>query len=1202
MPESIVIHFSDKRISDIFLKNHLLLEDIQTIVCIRTGISKEYQIITYDDGRIFNGIIVNAIGDPIVYKINVTYKDNYRYGPLYYGKHKAIHLYNNPDIINMVCGFINEAIKLIDRSFLIEYLTKLHVRKEIHDEINLLQLLIENNEHVSIDYILSIITVPKEEKNYVLYSSIKSSSYDLFESVMEKIYTKEHQDQLNAFLLRFLFGRPLSNSIQKFTYIISLSTIIIPDLYLYDKEDDSKPENMPIINIVVHQVYKLHKSRDTIQDTETYMIEFIKQMAKRYPLLLIVPYKTPFFHTIASLHTQDNLFYTICEELEVKVELELEVTKQIIFSKNSKDENILFFIRKKDRFEKIIQLYERYGQNPLEVNDKGNTFYMDSLEKSDVLLFQLEYICNYKCLETKMIKNINDDTFFHLLYKNNLTPTSADDKIEEYILDHWACFNPSRYLNEINKVGRTPIYIFMFATYNSNSILNHILIYKSTINIHITYKDQKTIFFAPFVNLFTLLTAYPDIDYLYQLQDGTTILIHIFKTFVFNLATKSLNEKVTKLFSHNTKDDTNLSFIRSLDIVDASGNTPFHYLCMKSPNVYNKMAKEYNDMIECFKMVMENYSCEFSQIKNKEGKTPVELTKYKLIHEYFGSLSIPRPNLIKNTMQHTPIVKARSNESNVLFTIISWNMFNGRCLQKSEINDILPYSDVIVTQENDSSVFMMPGLSCGKDSEKVGLYTRSVVPKDDVLCIGTTPSVELDSSNIKQRNGYITMINGIKIANLHLEGGRYADKLLFSKERENILQYKLDLLLLLIKHDPQIISGDFNSVYHPDSGTLLHYLDIQIIYFNELKIKELKSELTAEDKDFIFKWNLIPYRLLSESGYQYAIPKNTESFTSQLGHTRVDSIWFKGLTLYDCYILPLPFTKYTFCISDHNPVIASFFIKESPIVNQENASFILEDSSLCNSKPIVCDADCKERLRLGPIVQAFHATTEDIAIKIWNSGQLICGNKGTQGPGIYLCPRPLDCFYKASFRDKKFTFLFEVDVLMGNSIIETDEKNQPDLSIYDSVIYKRDSGLEYVVYRPFQIIIRSMYRVLTRNIKEITFSYSQSREESFSNMNAYLLGGWSYKRKLSEITSIHDIGPYDLDQVRDRVSDCKDDTEILCNDRKTTTFESYREMSNTGKMNRKKNKSRRNKSKRNKSRRNKSKYNKGRMSKKKVKL
>ncbi len=156
--------------------------------------------------------------------------------------------------------------------------------------------------------------------------------------------------------------------------------------------------------------------------------------------------------------------------------------------------------------------------------------------------------------------------------------------------------------------------------------------------------------------------------------------------------------------------------------------------------------------------------------------------------------------------------------------------------------------------------------------------------------------------------------------------------------------------------------------------------------------------------------------------------------------------------------------------------------------------------------------------------QAFHATSlTNVPLILENGFQ--CGQIGTQGAGIYFCPRPIDCIKKvvqpyigkqtlARYENDPPIILFDVDLYMGNPYVITSnsEETRPidEMDVYDSVIFLRDTGVEFIVYRPLQVEIRNIYRIDWTILEEFTIQRLQeqtlrlSREQSFQYMNQFL--------------------------------------------------------------------------------------------------
>ena len=265
---------------------------------------------------------------------------------------------------------------------------------------------------------------------------------------------------------------------------------------------------------------------------------------------------------------------------------------------------------------------------------------------------------------------------------------------------------------------------------------------------------------------------------------------------------------------------------------------------------------------------------------------------------------------------------------------------------------------------------------------------------DDIY--DTTESVKAYSLNAKdsKRFSFISCINtslqfgkavvprnaiiikdtefGITIANLHLEGGSFIDAELGDNTFQIYLEIKLALLkkVLGLEDPPDIVLGDFNSVFCKDPKLLQQMYDNQKVYYDSSRTSIIKSEEDTEhyfnstekqlhtnlsvnliqkcahissDKDWgvdkalslehIISWNNAPFLLLQEAGYEYIEPTNITTGgkinpTNSRGENVIDHVWVhKSIR-----------EKYTFSteiydgfgeekdklyggISDHKPVI-----------------------------------------------------------------------------------------------------------------------------------------------------------------------------------------------------------------------------------------------------------------------------------------
>jgi endonuclease/exonuclease/phosphatase family metal-dependent hydrolase len=128
--------------------------------------------------------------------------------------------------------------------------------------------------------------------------------------------------------------------------------------------------------------------------------------------------------------------------------------------------------------------------------------------------------------------------------------------------------------------------------------------------------------------------------------------------------------------------------------------------------------------------------------------------------------------------------------------------------------------------------------------ERVGIYvlTGSNYNITDVKCIKQEVS---DSSKLKYgivtRYANIVTINGIKIANIHLEGGRYSDAKILS-HFDAIFEHKISLLVSVLNNNPHIIVGDFNSVYSNNIQKYNEYIHEQYYDFEFRKGTKLTNE------------------------------------------------------------------------------------------------------------------------------------------------------------------------------------------------------------------------------------------------------------------------------------------------------------------------------------------------------------------------
>lgn len=305
--------------------------------------------------------------------------------------------------------------------------------------------------------------------------------------------------------------------------------------------------------------------------------------------------------------------------------------------------------------------------------------------------------------------------------------------------------------------------------------------------------------------------------------------------------------------------------------------------------------------------------------------------------------------------------------------LLTFNIFGRYCKFFDKFEEKLnPYKpDIICTQESlKHSTNLKLGSynsinSAGTNSEIVGVFSNGDPQHiNDFIKISTYGG----PYHVANRHAILFTYNGVKIANLHLEGGRYSDQGLFNNFNK-LLNYKLDLLKQVIAEKPDIILGDFNSVYSSNKDILQSYLEGQYNYFKKAVLRQ-QNDLTQDQKNIVNKWNSEPYELLKTAGYAYAVPDNEkEAVTNGRGNSIIDTIWYNPVfvTLIKSHIQNTILStsdnyNASNCISDHNPVYAEFrllndmSLKKSINLNKAvtviKKSIKSDNTVTANSKPI----------------------------------------------------------------------------------------------------------------------------------------------------------------------------------------------------------------------------------------------------------
>lgn len=256
------------------------------------------------------------------------------------------------------------------------------------------------------------------------------------------------------------------------------------------------------------------------------------------------------------------------------------------------------------------------------------------------------------------------------------------------------------------------------------------------------------------------------------------------------------------------------------------------------------------------------------------------------------------------------------------FKLMSYNVYLNRGYDYDKETNVSNYinslesenkPDIICTQEEPINSFI------GGDYQRLHTCPENINTPENVAVYykknDYNPPKFIECIKQNDRHAIIFEYNNIKIANLHLDGGRYVDKKL--KTDYNILiENKLALLNAVISKNPDIILGDFNSVYSSDVNQLNSFYLNQYDYFDKFHGYKNIEEIN--------RWNSEPYQVLTENNYNYAVPYNqSNSFSNFNGQTIVDTIWYKYSVATNTQILDSLNNSTGGAPSDHNPVITT---------------------------------------------------------------------------------------------------------------------------------------------------------------------------------------------------------------------------------------------------------------------------------------
>jgi len=235
--------------------------------------------------------------------------------------------------------------------------------------------------------------------------------------------------------------------------------------------------------------------------------------------------------------------------------------------------------------------------------------------------------------------------------------------------------------------------------------------------------------------------------------------------------------------------------------------------------------------------------------------------------------------------------------------LMSFNVYGNKCSEAGNgptiiefINGLTDKPDIICTQEEPLNAMTGHGYARvrkqGTGHEIVGVYKNEDKGGSITDIIPISTSMYSGPSGVKDRNAIIFNYNGIKIANIHLEGGKHVDANL-SANFNAYLEYKLSLLTEVLKYKPDIILGDFNS--QKFDGTTLP---------TKFVAHATKLNLTG---DQMYKWNTEAFKLLMGNGYIMCNMKSNSSvkFTELRNNSIVDYLWYKGIECTDSKIIDI---------------------------------------------------------------------------------------------------------------------------------------------------------------------------------------------------------------------------------------------------------------------------------------------------------
>ena len=170
----------------------------------------------------------------------------------------------------------------------------------------------------------------------------------------------------------------------------------------------------------------------------------------------------------------------------------------------------------------------------------------------------------------------------------------------------------------------------------------------------------------------------------------------------------------------------------------------------------------------------------------------------------------------------------------------------------------------------------------------------------------------INIKNLDSRKGCISTprcassidINGIKLVNVHLCGGRFDDKDVAEKKMSS--RVREDEMRMIMKIKPEIVLGDFNAGYNDDYS------------FIEKQVKNF-------DRDHYKKWMEGVIEYMFKEKYQSAYKYYKIGQTTIRGKFVIDWVFYKNITIGKTKIIRF-WGKNMKMLADHHAILVEVFI------------------------------------------------------------------------------------------------------------------------------------------------------------------------------------------------------------------------------------------------------------------------------------